>query len=259
MHQKVRIPASFCPDFAKRNDVCSGEQQCGLTHGTWPVIIEAINSGTVPKHPHTVAVMEETHSTRGRDRSERGGNGKGGKGGRSHSGHGDTSVGRGRGKGKDGGSGKCLRSQTPGLGDKSGPVCTRCKNPGHTQSQCYATYDAAGNILTSEKQVEVPEGARTRSRSRGQANSAERYDPGDNEGFFYKGPVAHRGQAYVVSGEAAVLPAPEEKGPINPPPLKGSAFQFIPACFRSLWFLFLCAGMIPATMTTVVKDQKGIL
>ena len=78
-------------------------------------------------------------------------------------------------------------------------------------------------------------------------------------GFFYKGPVAHRGQAYVVSGEAAVLPAPEEKGPINPPPLKGSAFQFIPACFRSLWFLFLCAGMIPATMTTVVKDQKGIL
>ena len=127
MHQKVRIPASFCPDFAKRNDVCSGEQQCGLTHGTWPVIIEAINSGTVPKHPHTVAVMEETHSTRGRDRSECGGNGKGGKGGRSHSGHGDTSVGRGRGKGKDGGSGKRLRSKTPGSGANSGPICTRCK------------------------------------------------------------------------------------------------------------------------------------
>ena len=63
----------------------------------------------------------------------------------------------------------------------------------------------------------------------------------------------------MATGVVSNMPQPEKLRAINPPPLKGSAFQFIPACFRSLWFLFLCAGMIPATMTTVVKDQKGFL
>ena len=46
---------------------------------------------------------------------------------------------------------------------------------------------------------------------------------------------------------------------MNPTPLKGSAFQFIPAFFRSLWFLIICAGMIPATMAAVAKGQKELL
>ena len=122
VHQVIRIPSGFCPDYAKRNGACSGEQQCGLTHGTWPMIIESINSGE-SKQTHTVAVTEETHPTKGRDRSQRAGKGKGGRG-RDQ----DPSVGRGKGKGKgDGGSGgKRLRSSTPGARDESGPICSRC-------------------------------------------------------------------------------------------------------------------------------------
>ena len=258
VHQIVRVPNGFCPDYAKRSGACSGEQQCGLTHGTWPIIIEAINSGTEPKRPHTVAVTEEAHPSKGRDRSQR--SGKGAKGGRSHGGHGETPVGRRRGNRKGEGSAKRLRSTTPGSKDGSGTICTRCKNPGHTHKQCYATYDADGEVITSEKSVEVPEASRNRSKARkGQAYVAEvQEDPGSNEGFFYKGPVGNRGHAYAISGEAAPSPKKEEKG-LDPTPLRGSAFQFIPACFRSLWFLILCVGMIPATMSTVAKDQKDLL
>ena len=224
------------------------------------MIIDAINSGTIPKKPRTVTVTEETHPTQGRDRAPRGGKGtKGGKTGDRHQGRGQSS-GRGGGKGDRGGSGKRMRSATPGPAN-SEPTCTRCKYPGHSYKQCYATYDSEGNTLTSDKPVEVPEGARTRSKTRhAQAYVTEGYeDPGDNEGFFYTGPVARRGQAFTVSGQAATLSTSEEKGPINPPPPRGSPFRFIPACFQSLWFLILCAGMIPATMATVAKDQKDFL
>jgi len=157
VHQVIRIPSEFCPDYAKRNGSCSGEQQCGLTHGTWPIIIESINSGQ-SKQAHTVAaVTEETqylHTAKGRDRSQRAGKGKGGRG-RDQ----DPSVGRGKGKGKgDGGSGgKRPRSSTPGARDGSGPICSRCKNPGHTQKQCYATFDIDGNPISSDKPAEVPD------------------------------------------------------------------------------------------------------
>ena len=127
-HRKIDIPNDLCKNHLLWKS-CNGPPSCTRTHTSWPEVIKRINSEAPARGTEGGDAPEP--SKRGRSKTPRK-------------------------KEKKAGSPEAKADSDTDV------KCQRCGKTGHLKAACYATYDAAGKELESEKPAPVPDAIKRR-------------------------------------------------------------------------------------------------
>ena len=181
-HRKIDIPNDLCKNHLLWKS-CKGPPGCTRTHTSWPEVIKRLNSDT----PTRDTEGGEEPTKRGRSKTPRK---------------------------KEKEASPPEKKASAGSDEK----CDRCGKTGHLKAACYATFDAAGKELESEKPAPVPDAIKRRRAAskkqrdksdKGEANAvaATPTEP-DNGGFFLKITKNNKGGTAHVTEGISTCPPP---------------------------------------------------